>query len=216
MLQNLWAQQNPKHISTTKCFPPSCLSQCIFGGKESGSLYCPSVYIHQHGFEESLYIQTSFVEHLFGGLFKTPESCTRLTAISLWEIKGIHCSWEGRNMVLSGHLWFSCLHFHPLQWLRLFLGISTSSAVFASFCHIFPISVVYKEQLELSQMFWCFGPWPGHWSTFSSSNPWVTCLNSSSGDYVLFFCRPKQNASSKWLCCFASPCKAGMGELGPI
>lgn len=52
-------------------------------------------------------MQKSSVEHLFVGLFfKIAESCTRPIAISVWEIKGVHYSLEGRKMVLRESLWF--------------------------------------------------------------------------------------------------------------
>lgn len=79
------------------------LKPMYIGGGEAGSasFCCPSVYIHQHGFEESYVYAESSVEHLFGGLFfKIAESCTRPIAISMWEIKGVHYSLEGRKMVL--------------------------------------------------------------------------------------------------------------------
>lgn len=58
-------------------------------------------------------MQKSSAEHLFGGLFQIAESCSRPVAISMWEIKGVHYSLEGRKTVLRESLWLPLSAFSP-------------------------------------------------------------------------------------------------------
>lgn len=149
--------------------------------------------------------QKSSVEHLFRGLFQIAESCSRPVAISMWEIKGVHYSLEGRKTVLRESLWLPLSAFSPAIVTR------ADSGCFFLQCSLLTF-LSHRNNLRVLQRAARVVPgvlmlWPIARTLFHIflSYPWITCLNSSSGDCIAVFLQAQTECIFKMillLCCF--------------
>lgn len=108
--------QKPQAHLDSYMFSPFMLKPVYIGGGGRQALALSAAHLFTFismVWRNLMSIQKSSAEHLFGGLFQIAESCSRPVAISMWEIKGVHYSLEGRKTVLRESLWLPLSAFSP-------------------------------------------------------------------------------------------------------